>query len=163
MRPLSVAMLMLFAVVSGAENDAAKAPPFSVKLALKNGHLREVFMAASTDATQGFDPRLDIPAPPPAIETGYTAFIVGESEFPLYKDFRPLGDVMEWKFMAKVHPNKPVTISWESELLPADYAFAVRLNDTVVDMRKVNSLIVEKTARLLFTATKAMLEKPHGP
>lgn len=133
--------------------SSARAQEFMVKLGLKHGHLREVYLGCKAAATDGFDRRIDVMAPPPGIETGYTAFVDGSGRFYLYKDLRAPAKKVEWTFSGRVFPGKPITVSWDPKELPKGVEFAVTLGDKTVDMRKQTEISFSETARLTFTAT----------
>jgi hypothetical protein len=98
-----------------------KAPvrELTVKLTLENGHIPAVFLSCRDGATAGFDPRIDVMAPPAGIGgIGFTCLIPPDREHNLYRDVRPFGDVVQWLLYAKPG-GKPIKVSWEPDQLPA--------------------------------------------
>ncbi len=153
-------MLARFAVPAllvAAFPMSALADDFTVRLGLKNGHLREVFFGCAKGATDGFDRGKDDPAPPPGIETGYTAFAAPPTGMPmpfLYKDIRSPADKVEWRFHGQVYKTKIIEMSWDPKTLPDAYSFCVIHGGTTIDMRKTKQLQVKASATLTIRATR---------
>jgi len=135
---------------------------FTVRLGLKNGHIREVFFGCADEATDGYDRGLDDFAPPPGIETGYTAFVSNDSQSrlpPFYKDIRAPAQNVIWRFAASVYKSKdgqvvkPVTLSWDSDALPDGYEFILTQADCRLDMHTVGEHTVNETGMLEITVT----------
>ncbi len=137
-----------------AEGGSAKDAGFEVALSLENGHLGQVIFGLSPQATAGFDRECDSPAPPPGHGTGYTAFLLEESDMPLYRDFKSLAARVTWTFLGRVHPNKPIRIHWQADALPEGYEMRVRHPGQAqpLDMRKTTALTLEHTAKIQFIA-----------
>jgi len=127
---------------------------FEVQLDLKGGHLLKVFFGCAKDASDGFDRKGDIMAPPPGIETGYTAFVMPKTGMFLYKDMRAPADSVTWSFMARVYETKPIVITWDPKKLPDGFDLSATYDKTRVDMRKQYELRFEKTAKVEITASK---------
>ena len=145
----------LAAVLMANVGVSAEAEGFRVRLGLVNGHLKEVFFGCAAGATSGYDHGMDDLAPPPGIQTGYTAFdtpVVNMPKF-FYKDIRGLAEEGTWRFFAEVFPKKPVTVTWDHADLPADRSFTISgpgFNDS---MRDRSSVTLESTATLLIKMT----------
>jgi len=138
-----------------AVSGSARAEDFLVRLGLRHGHLAELFFGCDAKATAGYDRGLDDLAPPPGIETGYTAFVPDTPNFPpFYKDVRPPAATVSWKLMAKVWRNKPIEVSWDPTTLPAGFDFAIDGAGARLDMRRSASVTVDATRTLTITATR---------
>lgn len=127
---------------------------FQVRLGLVHGHLRETYFGCADGATDDFDRGHDDMAPPPGIETGYTAFIAGNRRLLLYRDIRGHADTVTWRFLAQVYSTKTIKIDWKAGDLPSEYEFSVKAGGEVLDMRKVHEIQVPKTEELLITARR---------
>ncbi len=127
---------------------------FLVQLNLKHGHLGKVFFGCQTGATDQFDRRLDIMAPPPGIATGYTAFVQPDTGMFLYQDLRAPAATITWQFKAQVFQGKPIRISWDPTKLPEHYQLRISLGETSWDMRQATHVDVPQTATLTISATK---------
>lgn len=141
---------------------SVRAGDFTVRLGLKHGHIREVFFGCAEKATDGYDRGLDDLAPPPGIETGYTAFIAASQSRmpPFYKDIRGHAERVTWRFGATVYKSKdgrvvkPIEISWDPAALPAGVDFAIQHGEEPVDMRTVSTLTVGESSVLTITASR---------
>ncbi|MEA2012273.1 MAG: hypothetical protein U9O87_04195 [Verrucomicrobiota bacterium] len=155
-------ILILFAIlfVSFAYAEKTKRTSnknsFSVKINLKGGHLAEVFLGCAEKATDKFDRDYDDMAPPPGINTGYTAFISPDNKFYLYKDIRPFSEVVIWNLYGKIFENKNIILNWDLKTLPENYTFSASLNseDKNYDMKKIKKIKISKTDVLTITAKK---------
>ncbi len=125
-----------------------------VTLHIKNGHLSKVILAINEKATDGYDKKLDDMAPPPGMETGYTALVSPDKQMYLYRDSRKPGKEIEWIFYGKVHKEKVITVSWDKEKLPADYSFDLVQGDKTIKMDQVDSIQIDKTDAIIITAVK---------
>ena len=98
------------------------------------------------DATAGFDNAYDIPEPPPLVDPPYvqTFFHYPGNAPPfrrLHRSCIPLGDNMEWPLRVS-HRNGTdnITLSWNLENVPADYAVLLFEDENLVaDMRVVDN------------------------
>jgi len=141
---------LLSAVVAVALCTAsAGAGGFRVRLELVHGHLRECWFGIDPRGTDGFDRRLDEMAPPPGIETGYTAFISPDGRYFYYKDIRGPGKRVVWKFMARVFPGKPIRIRWDAKRLPSGYRFTLKNGAETLDMRRTSETVAPDTRILV--------------
>ena len=131
-----------------------RAAGFQVRLGLVHGHLRETFFGCAEGATDGFDRGHDDMAPPPGIETGYTAFISDDRRLLLYRDTRGFADTVTWRFLAQVYSTKTIKIDWKPGELPKEYEFILKAGGKTLDMREVHSIEVPKTQELTITATR---------
>lgn len=127
---------------------------FQVRLGLVHGHLRETFFGCADGATDGYDRGKDDMAPPPGIETGYTAFISPDGRFYLYRDVRAPADSITWKFFARVYADKTIQVSWDPKELPAAFDFEMEAGKKALDMRKTTEVSVRDTKVLAITATR---------
>ena len=132
----------------------ARSAGFHVRLGLVHGHLRETFFGCAEGATDGFDLGHDDMAPPPGIETGYTAFISENRRLLLYRDIRGYAHTVTWRFLARVHGTKTIKIDWKPGDLPKEYGFTLKAGGKTLDMRKVHEVRVPKTEELTITATR---------
>ncbi len=97
--------------------------PFQIKLNIENGHIGHVFIGCQSDATDGFDSRIDDMAPPPGMGgSGYTFLVSTDRNFNLYKDIRGFADTVQWTFYAKPG-SAPVTLSWAPDSIPDGWKF----------------------------------------
>lgn len=128
---------------------------FQVELSLENGHLGQVIFGVSPQASAGFDRQFDSPAPPPGHGTGYTAFLLEEADMFLYRDIKPPAARLTWTFLGRVHPDKPIRISWQSDALPEGYEMRIRHPDQEqpLDMRKTTAVTLQDTEKLQIVAT----------
>jgi hypothetical protein len=146
---LSLAASLLLALSAAADEQ-----DFLVPLHLVHGHLSKVFFGCKPGATSGFDPRMDIMAPPPGIATGYTGFLLKPGNLLLYRDLRPAQTTTTWTFLAKIYKGKTVKISWDSQDLPQAYQFTIYHLKQKIDMRQQRELAIETSSELTITATK---------
>ena len=117
------------------------AEDFSVRLQLKNAHLREIFFGSAAKGTAGYDRALDAFAPPPGIATGYVGFIPGTPNLPLfYKDIRSLDSEQTWQLYTKVYKGKPMLIQWDPASLPQGWSFTLKSKEATLDMQKTKML-----------------------
>jgi len=143
----------------------ARAEGFRVRLGLENGHLKEVFFGCEEGATSGYDRGLDDLAPPPGIQTGYTAFetpVVNMPKF-FYKDIRGLDEDVTWRFYAEVFPKKPVTVTWDPADLPDAHEFVLSGGGSTYSMRDCSSVTVESSETLLIKMTSREAEPAPPP
>jgi len=128
---------------------------FTVRLGLTHGHLKQLFFGCSKGCTDGFDRQNDIFAPPPGVGTGFTVLLCPDKQFPpMYKDIRGHADRVVWQMQAKVHTGKPIVVRWDKDELPADYELSLAIDDRTLAMRTNDSVTVDKTTVLTFTATR---------
>jgi len=126
---------------------------FILHLTISDTYVNALTLTAGTkpDATYGFDIGSDVLAPPPPPDGVFDARVRydGQSYFSFYQP--PTATSNEW--LLEFRPQSefgPVTISWDSEDLPA--MGDIRLVDTVggslvnVDMRGQSSLTIEQAA-----------------
>jgi len=142
-----------------------RAEDFTIRLGLKNAHLREVFFGCAAGATSGYDRRIDDFAPPPGIETGYVGFVSGDKRLPLfYKDIHGMEPEQTWTFHTRVFEGKPIEISWVPESLPAGWTFTLTSKAGELDMSRKSSIEIPESEKLVFKARKAE-QKPgkNGP
>ncbi len=140
--------------------SAVFAEDFTVRLSLKNAHLREVFFGYSARATAGYDRKLDDFAPPPGIQTGYVGFVPGVKNLPLfYKDIRGPEPDQKWEFYTKVFTGKPMTISWKRDALPKGWSLSLKAKDKTMDMTKVESITLQESQTLTIKAKKQAARK----
>lgn len=125
-----------------------------VTLHIKNGHLSKVILGIDEKATDGYDRGLDDMAPPPGMETGYTALVSPDKQMYLYRDSRKPAKLIEWIFYGKVHKDKAIGISWDKATLPASYTFEIQHGDHTVKMAEAESLEIAKDAGIIITATR---------
>lgn len=125
---------------------------FEIKI--KNGHLGKVILGLDAKATDGYDRGLDDMAPPPGMQTGYTALVSADKKSYLYRDTRKNSDSIEWIFYSKVYKKKAVVISWDKTNLLPGYKLVLEHGDDSIDMSKKGSITLSKTTALLITATK---------
>lgn len=125
-----------------------------VTLHIKNGHLSKVLLAIDEKATDDYDRGLDDMAPPPGMETGYTALVSPDKQMYLYRDSRKPGKEIEWIFYGKVHKDKVITVSWDKTKLPADYSFDLVQGDKTLKMNEIDSIQIDKTDAIIITAVK---------
>lgn len=118
------------------------AEPFKVKLHLKNSHLGELYFGTAEGASDKYNPEYDLPAPPPGIQVGYTAFI-SRPVF-LYTDLKEPAEKVSWAYSVKLFPGKPVTVSWSQSDFPDHYKFTMIVGDRKIDMNTVSSFVFEK-------------------
>jgi len=153
---------LVVAFLLGSAVAAAGDTGFRVRLGLVHGHLRECWFGCEKGATDGYDRRLDEMAPPPGIQTGYTAFVSPDKKFWLYKDIRGFADTVVWRFGAQVYGKKTIEISWKPKDLPALYDFSIQLADKKLDMRKVKNISVPESGVLTLRAVRRKPEpKPE--
>lgn len=148
-------LIVIAASLATAFATSAFAEGFRVRIGLVNGHLKEVFFGCEEGATSGYDRSLDDLAPPPGIQTGYTAFetpVVNMPKF-FYKDIRGLDKEVTWKFYAEVFPKKPVTVSWDPADLPEAHEFVLSGAGFSGSMRERSSVTVESTDTLMIKMT----------
>ncbi|MCK5834397.1 MAG: hypothetical protein KAG98_01525 [Lentisphaeria bacterium] len=126
----------------------------SFEVKIKNGHLGKVILGVDAKATDGYDRGLDDMAPPPGMQTGYTALVSADKKSYLYRDTRKSGDSIEWIFYSKVYKKKAVVISWDKTKLLPGYKLVLEHGDDTIDMSKKSSLTLSKTTALLIIATK---------
>ncbi len=127
---------------------------FRIRLGLVNGHLRECWFGCEKGATDKYDRRLDEMAPPPGIQTGYTAFISPDNKFWLYKDVRGFGQEIVWRFSAQVYDQKTIEISWDPKEFPEAYDFTLELDKKTLNMREIRKVSVPKTRVLIIRAVR---------
>lgn len=137
-----------------APKPAEKKQENVVTLHIKNGHLSKVLLAIDEKATDGYDRGLDDMAPPPGMETGYTALVSPDKQMYLYRDSRKPAKEIEWIFYGKVHKDKVITVSWDKTKLPADYNFDLVQGDKTLKMNEVDSVQIDKTDAIIITAVK---------
>jgi len=125
---------------------------FEIKI--KNGHLGKVILGVDAKATDGYDRGLDDMAPPPGMQTGYTALVSADKKSYLYRDTRKNNDTIEWIFYSKVYKKKAVVLSWDKTKLLSGYKFILEHGDDSIDMSKQDSITLDQTTALLITATK---------
>ena len=166
---MAVGVALLLATVGwGNDKSGSKPVPktagieYSVKLAIKGGHLAEVFLVCAAGATDGYDRELDDLAPPLGFGgVGYTFLVPPDRKMNHYRDVRPPADVTQWLFYGR--PAKsPVELSWDPKELPAGLNFYAAKWDgkskdvgTVIDMRKVTKVMLEKTGYVRIWTAKA--------
>ena len=140
---------------------SASAENFTIRLGLKNAHLREVFFGCAPNATAGYDRRLDDFAPPPGIETGYVGFISGAKNLPLfYKDIRGEKPKQTWRFYTRVYKGKPLEITWDAATLPKGWRFTLTSKAGSVNMAKQEKLVIPASETLVITAAKTGAPPP---
>ena len=132
----------------------ARSADFKIRLGLVHGHLRETYFGCAEGATDGYDRGHDDMAPPPGIETGYTAFVSGDKRLLLYRDTRGFADTVTWRFLAQVYATKTIKIDWKPAEFPEEYDFSLRAGDKTIDMRKIHEVEVPKTEELTITAKR---------
>lgn len=126
----------------------------SFEVKIKNGHLGKVILGVDAKATDGYDRGLDDMAPPPGMQTGYTALVSADKKSYLYRDTRKNSDLIEWIFYSKVYKKKAVVLSWDKTKLLPGYKLVLEHGDDSIDMSKKDSITLSKTTALLITATK---------
>ncbi|MGL4855151.1 MAG: hypothetical protein ACRC37_07860 [Lentisphaeria bacterium] len=132
-----------------------RGPSERLTINIKNGHLGKVMLGFDEEATDGYDRNgLDQMAPPPGMQTGYTALVSPDNKLYLYTDSRKPTEKVEFVFYIKVFEGKPVMLDWNPGQFPKDYVFDLQYGEVNLDMQKVNSLIVREETGLLITATK---------
>ena len=144
----------VIAFLLGAAAVTAGDTGFRVRLGLVHGHLRECWFGCEKGATDGYDRRLDEMAPPPGIQTGYTAFVSPDKKFRLYKDIRGFSDILVWHFGAQVYDHKTIEITWEPKALPKAYDFTIEMDGKKFDMRRVKNISVPKSRVLILRAVR---------
>ncbi|NOY80420.1 MAG: hypothetical protein GXP31_05365 [Kiritimatiellaeota bacterium] len=145
---------LLGTFLGAAAFPAAAGDGFRVRLGLVNGHLRECWFGCEKGATDKYDRNLDEMAPPPGIQTGYTAFISPDNKFWLYKDIRGFGDRIVWRFSAQVYGKKTIEITWEPKDLPDAYDFTLESGKKTLNMRETKTLSVPKTGVLIIRGVR---------
>ncbi|OGV63755.1 MAG: hypothetical protein A3K19_05180 [Lentisphaerae bacterium RIFOXYB12_FULL_65_16] len=136
---------------------------FLIRLGVKNGHIREVFIGCAQGATAGYDQGHDDLAPPRGIQTGYTVLMPPDKALPpLYKDVRAPGDGVTWNLLAEVYTGKPIRIDWSMTELPNGYRFGIETTSGVIDMRAADHLELTATETLKITATRQATEAAKG-
>ena len=149
-RSICLGLVCCLALHSQAADDG-----FQVRLGLTCSHLRELFFGCANGASPGFDTGLDDFAPPPGIQTGYTAFVPEDRLLPpLYKDIRAPAEQITWRLQADVWKSKSVGITWDPSSLPARYDFRLASRDKQIDMRKETRLELATTETLTITVTR---------
>lgn len=121
------------------------------ELTITNGHLGKVILGINENATDGYDRGLDDMAPPPGMETGYTALVSPDKKY-LYRDTRKPAKEIEWIFRSKVYKEKAVVVSWDIKTIPADYNFDIQQGETNIDMRKQSSITIPTDDAIIITA-----------
>ncbi len=140
-------------------------PDSIVEIKILNGHLGKVRLAMSTKATDKYDRGLDEMAPPPGMQTGYTALVAPDQSAFLYTDCRKTADEVDYVFYAKVYSqaatgkkpakSKPVTISWDKKKLFKGYTMKIFVKGKEkLDMSKVNSYTFTETDGIVIEAKK---------
>jgi hypothetical protein len=125
---------------------------FEIKI--KNGHLGKVILGVDPKATDGYDRGLDDMAPPPGMQTGYTALVSADKKSYLYRDTRKNSDTIEWIFYSKVYENKAVILTWDKKKLLPGYKLVLEHGDEKFDMSQKGSITLSQTTALLITAQK---------
>jgi len=156
MTALRIAALALCACLC----TALGADDFKVRLGLKHGHLRELYVGCAEKAGPGYDRDLDDFAPPHGIQTGYTVLLPAVPNLPaFYKDIRGFADTVTWKLQAQVYGTKTIEVTWDGSALPAEYDFTIRKGKQRVNMREQARIECEKSAVLTITATRRAPKK----
>ncbi len=156
----ALAVGMLAASSQAVESKAAQSEKTVVEasqtltLKIVNGHLGKVILGLSPNASDKYDRGLDDMAPPPGMQTGYTALVSADKKHYLYRDTRKPANSIEWIFFSEVYKEKPVTISWNKSLLFKGYKLSLEHGDKTFDMSKVSSITLKDTTALMITATK---------
>jgi hypothetical protein len=133
-------------------NKVEQSQTFELKI--KNGHLGKVILGINPKASDAYDRGLDDMAPPPGMQTGYTALVSADKKYYLYRDTRKNTESIEWIFYCKVYKKKAVTIFWDKKKLLAGYKLVIEQGDKITDMSKKSSLTLTQTTALLITAKK---------
>ncbi len=126
----------------------------TLELRIINGHLGKVILGLHEKATDGYDKGLDDMAPPPGMQTGYTALVPPDKKAYLYRDTRKPASEIEWIFYSKVYKDKAVKLAWNAKDIPSGYNFEIQQGEKTIDMRKTLSITIPKTDALLITAYK---------
>lgn len=125
------------------------------ELRISNGHLGKVILGLSENATDGYDKGLDDMAPPPGMQTGYTALVTPDLKAYYYRDTRKPAEEVEWIFSGKVYKDKAIKLSWNAKDIPVGYRFEIQQgDDEPLDMSKSLSVTISETSALLITAYK---------
>lgn len=154
--------------VEAPQKKANTYPAFELKLSIKNGHLGQVFLKTDPKGTDKYDRGLDDMAPPPGMQTGYTALVSPDMKHYLYRDTRKTAKEISWIFFAEVFNNKPVTVSWNKALIPAAYDFTLEdaNNEQTLNMREVEAYTLKEKsafyikAKLKESKPKSAVETP---
>jgi hypothetical protein len=146
-KAIGLVCLLCIAAASGRAED------FTIRLGLKNAHLREVFFGCAEGATAGYDRNKDDFAPPPGIETGYVGFISGVKNLPLfYKDIHGTEPEQTWRFYTRVYEGKPIEISWDKAALPKGWTLILSSKAGDVDMAKTDTIVLPESETLMINA-----------
>ena len=141
---------------------------------LDGGILYELILGVSPDATDGFDAKLDKPAPPVPPAGFFPYFPCDDKKYSylpaLWGDVRHPADSIKWQIILR-NTTVPVSVEWENDSLPAGYIaiegtdmrklgghFDVADNDTVVVIQYSKRAPVEQSfspTSIMFTLKSA--------
>jgi hypothetical protein len=125
---------------------------FLFPLQLENAQIQSVFIGCQEQATDGYDPKIDEPSPPPGMQTGYAGFIGQLQNSLLRKDVKAHGDLKQWRLNVQVYEGKPFRIVWNQDLLPKFYTLTLLASGKEVDMGTTSRFELTASEPVAFVA-----------
>ena len=139
---------------------AVMADDFTFNIRMDNAQIEEVILGCSEKATDKYDKKLDIYAPPMSMGTAIAGLKLDrQSTQILYKDIRSNTLPQTWLLDCKLDPNKPLNLSWQPGKLPQGLTCTIqapKLNP--LDMRKTSKCKIKENGIVVITFTKSTIE-----
>ncbi len=130
-------------------SNAQPVVSWALPVNLVNGSYNAILTVGGDPAgTDGYDPALDIPAPPPGAGSVYAFLSLGNiMPYRLFTDVRgwitPFNAIREWKLSITNAENTSTTLSWDALNLPEQGRFSIFANDTpIYNMRTTTQITV---------------------
>ncbi len=148
-----LAFLYLILYIGGC---GALAGDFLVRVNLTGAQIADIHFGCAEKATDGYDAKMDIFAPPMGMGTGIVGMVNPEPNLPsYYKDVRSLKLPQTWSLRCEpLKGGKPIVLKWDTAQLPADVKLTLVAGKEKHDMRTKSEFAVKRKTIVSFVAEK---------
>ena len=139
----------------------AVADDFTFRIRMDNAQIEDVIFGCSEKATDQYDKRLDVFAPPMSMGTAIAGLLLDrQSQMLLYKDIRSAKLPQTWHLDCKLVQKKPLTLKWDMPKLPKELVCTIQVpKQQPLDMRKTSKCKINENGIVTITFTQNTLEK----
>ena len=139
----------------------AVADDFTFHIRMDNAQIEDVIFGCSEKATDQYDKRLDVFAPPMSMGTAIAGLLLDrQSQILLYKDIRSAKLPQTWLLDCKLEQKMPLTLKWDVTKLPQGLFCTIQPpKQQPLDMRKTSKCKINESGIVNITFTKTPTEK----